>query len=78
MTLTKPWSNIRTAHRLILLDICAILFVNPRGSRDSEIQSGHGSVTDIQTDGRPAGRERTGQNKTRQTKKLKKIYLPIL
>jgi len=69
MTLTKPWSNIRTAHRLILLDICAILFVNPRGSRDSEIQSGHGSVTDIQTDGRSAGRTRTDRTEQDKTDK---------
>jgi len=37
LTLTRPWSNIGTAHRLIILDICAKLFVNPtRGSKDIE------------------------------------------
>ena len=37
MTLTQPWSNIDTAHRLIILDICAKLFENPtRGSKDIE------------------------------------------
>jgi len=35
LTLNRPWSNISTAHRLIILDICAKLFVNPtRGSKD--------------------------------------------
>ena len=35
LTLTRPWSNISTAHRLIILDMCAKLFVNPtRGSKD--------------------------------------------
>jgi len=35
LTLNLPWSNIGTAHRLIILDICAKLFVNPtRGSKD--------------------------------------------
>ena len=34
---TVPWSNIGTAHRLIILDICAKLFINPtRGSKDIE------------------------------------------
>ena len=37
LTLTRPWSNIGTAHCLIILDICAQLFVNPtRGSKDIE------------------------------------------
>ena len=37
MTLTLPWSNIDTAHCLIIIDICAKLFVNPtRGSKDIE------------------------------------------
>ena len=37
LTLTRPWSNIGTAHRLIILDICAKLFVNPtRDSKDIE------------------------------------------
>ena len=36
-TLNRPWSNIGTANRLIILDICAKLFVNPtRGSKDIE------------------------------------------
>jgi len=35
--LNRPWSNIGTAHRLIILDMCAKLFVNPtRGSKDME------------------------------------------
>jgi len=35
LTLNRPWSNISTAHRLIILEICAKLFVNPtRGSKD--------------------------------------------
>jgi len=34
LTLNRPWSNIGTAHYLIILDICAKLFVNPtRGSK---------------------------------------------
>jgi len=37
LTLTRPRSNIGTAHRLIIFDICAKLFVNPtRGSKDLE------------------------------------------
>jgi len=37
LTLNRPWSKIGTAHRLIILDICAKLFVNPtRGSKDIE------------------------------------------
>jgi len=37
LTLNRPWSNIGTAHRLIILDICAKLFVNPTmGSKDIE------------------------------------------
>jgi len=35
LTLNRLWSNISIAHRLIILDICAKLFVNPtRGSKD--------------------------------------------
>jgi len=34
LTLNRPWSNICTVHRLIILDICAKLFVNP--TRDSK------------------------------------------
>ena len=29
LTLNRPWSNLGTAHRLIILDICAKLFENP-------------------------------------------------
>ena len=37
LTLNRPWSNKRTAHRLIILNICEALFVNPnRGSKDIE------------------------------------------
>jgi len=37
MTLNRPWSNIFTAHRHIILDICAELFMNPfRGLKDIE------------------------------------------
>jgi len=37
LTLTRPCSNIGTAHRFIILDICVKLFVNPtRGSKDIE------------------------------------------
>jgi len=37
LTLNQPWSNLGTPHRLIILDICAKLFVNPtRGSKDIE------------------------------------------
>jgi len=37
LTLNRPWSNIGTAHYLIILDICAKLFVNPtRDSKDIE------------------------------------------
>jgi len=37
LTLNQPWSNIRTAHLLIILDICAELLENPiRGSKDIE------------------------------------------
>jgi len=37
LTLNRPWSNISTTHRLIMLDICAKLFVKPtRGSKGKE------------------------------------------
>ena len=37
LTLNRPWSNIHTAHQLIILDICADLLENPtRGSKDIE------------------------------------------
>jgi len=35
LTLNRPWSKIRTAHRLIISDICAELFENPT-SKDIE------------------------------------------
>jgi len=37
LTLNRPWLNICTAHRHIILDIYAKLFENPtRGSKDTE------------------------------------------
>jgi len=55
LTLNRPWSNIRTGHRLIMHDICALLFVNPtRVSNDQE----RTPKRDGQTDGRT---ERHGQ-----------------
>jgi len=52
MTLNQPWSNIGTAHRFIILDICAKLFVNPtRGSKDIEWTRKRDRQTDRQTDG---------------------------
>ena len=37
LTLNRPWSNLGTSHRLIILDICAKLFVNSTiGSKDIE------------------------------------------
>jgi len=57
LTLTRPWSNVSIAHRLIILDICAKLFENPtRGSKD--IERTVTSVTDGQTDGRPGRTDR--------------------
>jgi len=62
LTLTRPWSNIGTAHRLIILDICAKLFVNPtRGSKDIERTRKCYGQTDRRTD--------------RQTTELKTIYV---
>jgi len=53
LTLTRPWSNIGTAHRLIILDICAKLFENPtRGSKDIERTRKCKRRTDGRTDGR--------------------------
>jgi len=47
LTLNRPWSNIGTAHRLIILDICAKLFVYPtRGSKDIERTRKCGGQTD--------------------------------
>ena len=57
LTLTRPWSNIGTAHRLIILDICAKLFVNPtRGSKDIEQTQKCDGQTNRRTDGRTEGR----------------------
>jgi len=51
LTLTRPWSNIGTAHRLIILDICAKLFENPtRGSKDIERTQKCDGRTDGRTD----------------------------
>jgi len=51
MTLNRAWSNIRTAHWLIILDMCAELFVNSnRGSKDIERTRKHDEQTDRQTD----------------------------
>ena len=51
LTLTRPWSNIGTAHRLIILDICAKLFENPtRGSKDIERTRKCDGRTDGRTD----------------------------
>ena len=37
LTLNRPWSNIGTAHRVIIAHILGKLFVNPtRGSKDKE------------------------------------------
>ena len=37
LTLNQPWSNIGTAHRVIIANISGKLFVNPtRGSKDKE------------------------------------------
>jgi len=50
-TLNRPWSNIRTAQRLITLDIYAELFENPtRGSKDKERTQKHDGRTDEQTE----------------------------
>ena len=46
--MNQPWSNISTAHRLIILDMCTTLFVNPTmGSKDIE----RIRKRDVQTDG---------------------------
>ena len=51
LTFNRPWSNIGTVHRLIILDICAKLFVNPtRGSKDIERTRKCGGQTEGQTD----------------------------
>jgi len=52
LTLTRPWSNIGTAHRLIILDICAKLFENPTwGSKNIERTRKCDGRTDRRTDG---------------------------
>jgi len=52
LTLNRPWSKIGTAHRLIILDICAKLFENPtRGSKDIERTRKCDGRTDGRTDG---------------------------
>jgi len=51
LILNQPWSNKRTTHRLIILDICAELFVDPtRGSKDIEPTRKRDGQTDGQTD----------------------------
>ena len=56
MTLTQPWSNIDTAHRLIILDICAKLIENPtRGSKDIERTRKCDGWMDGRTEGRTDG-----------------------
>ena len=53
LSLNQPWSNIGTAHCLIILEMCAKLFVNPtRDSKDIERTRKRGGQTYIQTDGR--------------------------
>jgi len=54
--LNRPWSNLGTAHRLIILDIFAKLFVNPtRGSKDIERTRRRDGQTDRQMDRRTDG-----------------------
>jgi len=50
LNLNQLWSNIGTAHRLIILDISAKLFVNPTsGSKDMERTRKRDGQTDGQT-----------------------------
>jgi len=57
LDLKRHLSHISTAHRLIILDICAKLFVNPtRGSIDIK----RTRKRDVQTDGR-TDRRRDGR-----------------
>ena len=66
LTLTRPWSNIGTAHRLIILVIKAKLFVNPtRGSKDIERTRNTVRQTDGRTDRRTD--RRTDEQTDRQT-----------
>jgi len=51
LTVKKPWSNIGTAHRVIIANIIEKLFVNPtRGSKDIERTRKCDGQTDGQTD----------------------------
>jgi len=54
LTLNQPYTNIRTAHGLIILDICAEVFVNPaRVLKDTErtrTRDGRTGQTDGWTD----------------------------
>jgi len=53
LTLSRSWSNIRTAHQFIILDICEELFVNAtRDSKDIERTRKRDGQTDRKTDGR--------------------------
>jgi len=52
LTFNRPWPNIRTAQRRIILDICAEYFANPKDSKYIE-RPRH---TDTQTDGRTDSR----------------------
>ena len=53
LTLNRPWSTIRTAHRLIILDICAELIVKPtKDSKHIERSRKTDRRTDGQTDRR--------------------------
>ena len=67
LTLTRPWSNIGTAHCLIILDICSKLFKHPtRDIKDIE----RTRKWDRQTDGR------TDRRTDRQTAELKQYLYP--
>jgi len=61
LTLNRPWSNIRTAHRLIIIDMCAELIIKPtNGSKHIETDGQTGG----QTDGRTYGQT---DNETKHT-----------
>jgi len=60
LTLNQPRLNIRTAHRLIILDNCTELFENP--TRDSKDIKRTQNVTDRQADRQTD--VRTDNNKT--------------
>jgi len=73
MTLNQPWLNIYKAHRLIILDICAELFVNlTKGSKDIERTQKCDRQTDRWTC-RQTDRQADGQ-----TMELNTVCLPIL